>query len=121
MCDWSPTGEWIAFASDRDENYEIWLVRPDGSDLRKLIGGGGRNNHPIFSPDGQWIVFTSQRAGFSAETVSMPNQPQPYGDLFIVRLDGDGLTRLTHNAFEEGTPAWGAERGHAPAETSATN
>jgi hypothetical protein len=27
--------------------------------------------------------------------------------LFAVRLDGTGLLRLTHNGFEEGTPAWG--------------
>ena len=106
MCDWSPDGHWITFSSDRGDNFEVWLVRPDGTDLRKLIGGGGRNNHPHFSPDGQWIVFTSQRAGYSAEPVSIPRQPQPYGDLFVVRVDGSGLIRLTHNGFEEGTPAW---------------
>jgi len=107
MCDWSPTGDWIAFASDRDGPFEIWLIRPDGSGLRKLVSGGGRNNHPHFSPDGTWIVFTSMRAGYSAEEVSLPSQPQPYGDLFAIGLDGAGLVRLTHNGFEEGTPAWG--------------
>jgi Tol biopolymer transport system component len=106
MCDWSPAGEWIAFASDRGGDFEVWLVRPDGTGLRKLVGGS-RNNHPHFSPDGRWVVFTSKRAGFSAEEVSLPNQPQPYGELFAVRLDGTGLIRLTHNGFEEGTPAWG--------------
>jgi Tol biopolymer transport system component len=109
MADWSPSGEWIAFASDRDKNFEIWLIKPDGSGLKKLIGGGGvRHNHPHFSPDSQWIVFTSQRAGLSAEEISLPHQPQPYGDLFAIRLDGSGLMRLTHNGFEEGTPAWSA-------------
>ena len=29
------------------------------------------------------------------------------GDLFAVRLDGTNLIRLTHNGFEDGTPAWG--------------
>src|SRR5262249_33097765 len=111
MCDWSPDGEWITFASDRDGNFAVWLVRPDGSGLRKLVGGGGRNNHPHFSPDGRWVVFTSQRAGYSAEEASLPRQPQPYGDLFVVRLDGTGLLRLTHNGFEEGTPAWGPATG----------
>lgn len=114
MADWSPTGEWIAFASDRGKDFEVWLIKPDGSGLKKLIGGGGRHNHPHFSPDGQWIVFTSQRAGISAEEISLPRQPQPYGDLFAIRLDGAGLVRLTHNGFEEGTPAWGALTGVRP-------
>lgn len=114
MCDWSPGGDWIAFASDRGDDFEIWLIRPDGSGLRKLIGGGGRHNHPHFSPDARWIVFTSQRAGYSAEEVSLPFQPQPYGDLFVVRTDGTGLVRLTHNGFEEGTPAWGSPEKVSP-------
>ncbi len=106
MCDWSPTGEWIAFASDRDGDFEVWLTHPDGTGLRKLVAGS-RNNHPHFSPDRRWVVFTSKRAGYSAEEISLPHQPQPYGDLFAVRMDGTGLLRLTHNGFEEGTPAWG--------------
>jgi Tol biopolymer transport system component len=120
MADWSPTGDWIAFASDRGGDFEIWLIKPDGTGLRKLIGDGGRNNHPHFSPDGSWVVFTSKRAGYSAEEISLPHQPQPYGDLFAVRLDGTGLTRLTHNGFEEGTPAWGPMHGIKPSATGRT-
>jgi Tol biopolymer transport system component len=109
MSDWSRsgTGEWIVFASDRDGQFEIWRIKPDGTGLQKIVSGGGRNNHPHFSPDGRRIVFTSRRAGHSAEEISLPEQPQPYGELFVVRLDGTGLLRLTHNGFEEGTPAWG--------------
>jgi Tol biopolymer transport system component len=120
MAEWSPRGEWISFSGDRDDDFEIWLIRPDGTGLRKLIGGGGRNTHPHFSPDGNWIVFASQRAGYSAEEVSMPRQPQPYGELFIVRVDGTGLIRLTHNGTEEGTPAWGAVTNIEPSEEAST-
>jgi Tol biopolymer transport system component len=116
MCDWSPTGQWITFASNRDGNFEVFLIRPDGSGLRKLVAGGGRNNHPHFAPDGQWVVFTSQRAGYSAEEISLPRQPQPYGDLFVIRIDGTGLRRVTHNGFEEGTPAWGPPVEFRPSE-----
>jgi tricorn protease-like protein len=91
MCDWSRKGDWIVFASDRDGDFDIWLIRPDGSGLHKLIGGGGLNNHPHFSPDAQWVVFTSRPAGYSAEKVSLPFQFQPYGDLFAIRIDGTDL------------------------------
>jgi len=112
MCSWSPDGEWIAFASDRHNpgsgSFEIYLIHPNGTGLRKLIqsGSGGRTNHPYFSPDGKSMVFTSDYAGISAEPISNPHHYQPYGEIFTVRLDGSGLTRLTHNSYEDGTPAW---------------
>lgn len=55
---WSPDGERIAFASDRDhdtETYEVYVVRPDGTDLRRLTSDGGRS--PAWSPDGSRIAF----------------------------------------------------------------
>ncbi|KAG2303511.1 hypothetical protein Bca52824_032162 [Brassica carinata] len=112
MCSWSPDGEWIAFASDRESpgsgSYEMFLIHPNGTGLRKLIqsGTGGRTNHPIFSPDSKSIVFTSDYAGISAEPISNPHHYQPYGDIFTVKLDGSNLRRLTHNSYEDGTPAW---------------
>ncbi|KFK44274.1 hypothetical protein AALP_AA1G237000 [Arabis alpina] len=112
MCTWSPDGEWIAFASDRENpgsgSFELFLIHPNGTGLRKLIqsGSGGRTNHPIFSPDSKTIVFTSDYAGISAEPISNPHHYQPYGDIFTVKLDGSNLRRLTHNSYEDGTPAW---------------
>ena len=46
---------------------------------------------------------------FSAEEISLPHQPQPYGDLFAVRLDGTGLIRLTGGpqyAYSCRAPNW---------------
>ncbi|ESQ34630.1 hypothetical protein EUTSA_v10009943mg [Eutrema salsugineum] len=112
MCSWSPDGEWIAFASDRESpgsgSFELFLIHPNGTGLRKLIqsGSGGRTNHPIFSPDSKSIVFTSDYAGISAEPISNPHHYQPYGDIFTVKLDGSNLRRLTHNSYEDGTPVW---------------
>ena len=33
---WSPTGDRIAFTSDRDGDYEIYSIRSDGADLKRL-------------------------------------------------------------------------------------
>jgi Tol biopolymer transport system component len=113
MCNWSPNGDWIAFASDRENpgsgSFELFLIHSNGTGLKKLVqsGSGGRTNHPWFSPDGEKIVFTSDYAAVSAEPISNPHHYQPYGNIFTIRLDGSGMTRLTHNSFEDGTPTWG--------------
>jgi len=65
---WSPTGEWIVFASDRHGlvdrsgtqlyDFDIYVVRPDGSDLTRVTHGGGAPesySRPSFSPDGTKI------------------------------------------------------------------
>ncbi|KAG9457087.1 hypothetical protein H6P81_001595 [Aristolochia fimbriata] len=115
MCNWSPDGKWIAFASDRERagsgDFAIYFVRPDGSGLRKAFesgpGGVGRANHPWFSPDAKRFVFTSDHAAVSAEPVANPHHYQPYGDIFVADVDGSHATRLTHNSYEDGTPSWG--------------
>ncbi|XP_020213794.1 uncharacterized protein LOC109798018 [Cajanus cajan] len=112
MCNWSPDGEWIVFASNRHApgtaSYELFLIHPNGSGLRKLMksGSGGRVNHPHFSPDGKSVVFASDYAGISAEPISNPDTALPYGEVFSIRLDGSDFKRLTHSSFEDGTPAW---------------
>ncbi|XP_075509415.1 uncharacterized protein LOC142545881 [Primulina tabacum] len=113
MCNWSPDGDWIAFASDREDagsgSFELFKIHPNGTGLQKLIqsGSGGRTNHPWFSPDGKYIAFTSDYAGVSAEPISNPHHFQPYGDIFVIKSDGSGIRRLTHNSYEDGTPTWG--------------
>ena len=47
----SPAGEWIAFFSDRSGPLELWMVRPDGSELTQLTDASGIGV-PVWSPDG---------------------------------------------------------------------
>jgi dipeptidyl aminopeptidase/acylaminoacyl peptidase len=51
-----------------------------------------REDSPQFSPDGQWIAFSSERAGST--------------DIWIGRSDGSGLRRLTFLEGFAGTPRW---------------
>ena len=120
MPNWSPRGDLIVFSSNmhnpkNTEAFSIYVIRPDGSGLRRVYVAGPegssevdreRINHVCFSRDGNWLLFTANLSGVTAEPVSLPNQFQPYGDLFVVRLDGTGLRRLTCNAYENGTPTW---------------
>jgi TolB protein len=103
---WSPKGDRIAFTSDRDGDYEIYSIRPDGTDLRRLTHSPGNDAHSAWSPDGEWIVFTSVRGGFKDEMALTPFNPQPNGDLWVMRPDGSDVRMLTDDQFEDGTPSW---------------
>ena len=83
---WSPKGDWIAFSSNRheaqnNEVFGIYLVRPDGSGLRRVEGKRERLNHVCFSDDGEWLLFTANLGGVTTEPIGLSNQFQPYGDL----------------------------------------
>lgn len=78
----SPDGEWITFDSDRSGNGDIYVMRPDGSGVRRLT------DHPAMEMGGNWweggktIVFTRYEGG-----------PQP--TWYRVSLDGSGIAPLS--------------------------
>jgi len=64
---WSPDGRRprIAFTSNRDGNYEIYLMNSDGTGLRNLTNHPAQDNSAAWTPDGKNIAFVSNRAGGS--------------------------------------------------------
>ncbi len=61
---WSPSGEWLSFslAPGGGMNQQIYIVRPDGSDLRLLTDGGNETNRlGNWTPDGTKIMMSSNR------------------------------------------------------------
>jgi TolB protein len=89
---WSPDGKWVAFSSTRDGNQELYLARPDGSELRRLTSDGAIDSHPAWSPDGKSIAFATGR----------------YGDMELALLDVAELKvqRLTASQGLDDYPAW---------------
>jgi Tol biopolymer transport system component len=64
--DWSPDGKWFVAVSDRHpphgRGYQLYVMRPDGTEQRRLTKGGGLNVYPRFSPDSRRLVYLRQTA-----------------------------------------------------------
>ncbi len=84
--------ERIAFASDRDGDYEIFTMNADGSDRVKLTRNSANDNDPAWSPDGKKIAFASDRDG-------------DY-EIFAMNADGSSPVKLTRNTKDDRHPAW---------------
>lgn len=87
-------GDQLVFASRRDEKTpQVYLRSADGS-VRRLTSGLDAA-HPRLTPDGRAVVFDSPQPGGSGGTQR---------DLWRVRTDGTGLTRLTDTPANEEHP-----------------
>jgi TolB protein len=89
----SPDGEWIVFDSDRGGPLSVYLMRSDGSDVRRLTTppSGSYDSEPRFSPDGRQIVFDRYQDGQMTPHGRLVGDPSA---LFVVNVDGTGLQRI---------------------------
>jgi serine/threonine protein kinase/Tol biopolymer transport system component len=82
---WSPDGKLIGFYSDRSGSYEIWTIRPDGSDLEQVTRDGpGALIYSVWSPDGRrfatsavpggWMMFERTATGWAKGEAMPPPQ-----------------------------------------------
>ena len=59
----SPDGKRIAFTSNTDGNFEIYVMNSDGSGLLRITRNPGDDSGPSWSPDGKKLVFSGNRSG----------------------------------------------------------
>jgi Tol biopolymer transport system component len=102
---WSPRGDLIMFVRRHEGSFVIFTITPDGKRLKRLTDPGSDDAHGTWSPDGEWIAFSSARMGFKDEALNT-DSPQPYGEIFVMRYDGTRVQQLTDNQWEDGAPAW---------------
>jgi hypothetical protein len=75
-----------------DATWDIWTMRGDGSDPRRLTDNPADDMFPTWSADGRYIAFVSDRDG---------NR-----EIYVMKVDGSEQINLTHDPAEDSTPAW---------------
>ena len=99
-----PPDELIAFSSNRGGDFDIYVMRPNGSGVRLLTRDRPRGRveaddyDPAWSRDGRHITFTSTR--------DHPGDGMTSNEIYVVDADGGGLRRLTSNELSEFSPTW---------------
>lgn len=58
-----PGSDRLVFTAARDGRWDLWTVALDGTDLRQLTDDPCLDRDPVASPDGRWIVFSSDADG----------------------------------------------------------
>lgn len=96
-------GEIVFQRSEGAGNLEIFAVRTDGSSPRRLTASPGYDAEPRWSPDGQRIVFTSDR---DATADQRARRDAGAFELYVMNADGSGVRRLTTNDYFDASPAW---------------
>ncbi|MDI6870784.1 MAG: hypothetical protein QME79_05350 [Bacillota bacterium] len=96
--DWSHDGTRLAFGASQDNGttWHIWVVSANGAgaSLRQLTSGSAKNACPVWSPDGQKMLFMSNADGGD-------------WDIFVMNADGSSPVNLTsgYNGYD-GFPDW---------------
>ena len=90
---WSPDGTRIAFASDRDGDFDVYLMNADGSGVRQVTTEPRDDRYPAWSPDGTRIAYR----GYSG--------PKGGSEIFVMGSDGSGARPL-HDTYGGDQPTW---------------
>ena len=83
----------IVFSSDVNGDREIFTMRADGGDAKKLTENAAADDAPAWSPDGTRIAFTTNRDG--------------QDEIYVMNADGSNQVNVSRNAAKDQAPTWG--------------
>ena len=103
------SGKERRYAWDYDPEMDIWAYSEKSGALKRLTEARGYDAEASYSPDGQWIAFSSMRDAYGrtlsdAERKQMEVDPAYFAEIYIMRADGSQQRRLTTVAGYDGGP-----------------
>jgi Tol biopolymer transport system component len=110
----SPDGSHIVFAGHAGGDYEIYVAEVATGEANQLTDSPGADGWPVWSPDGEWIAFTTERD----DCVHAPadqdcwrsGKPGEHHDVWLMRPDGSDQHRVTPEAGQ--FLAWSPDSSH---------
>ena len=110
------TGELIAFSSDQDGDWDVFVLDPATSIARKVTNNGADDWSPSFSPnDGRIVYATNYADGEIMDTEIMDSEGNPVWitgevtgvwDLYAMATNGDDIVQLTDTVASDDQPVW---------------
>jgi len=94
---WSPDDTTLAVVLQETHWDKIWTIAASGGKPREVTFGPGEDEEPVYSPDGKWIAFESNRG--------LPEERH----IWVVKAAGGEAHRITSLAGIESFPSWSAD------------
>jgi len=104
----SPDGRRIAITIQDGSSQDIWVYEPERDSMSRLTPGGGIFSHPVWTRDGQYVVYGSVGSGLHWSRADGAGQPQllQAGQIQLpTAISRDG-TRLVYLQPEGNTQIW---------------
>ena len=103
------SGKERRYSWDYDPEMDIWAYSEKTGALKRLTDARGYDAEASYSPDGQWIAFSSMRDVYGrtptdAERKQLETDPSYFAEIYIMRADGSGQRRLTNVPGYDGGP-----------------
>jgi Tol biopolymer transport system component len=103
------SGKTRRYSWDYDPEMDIFVLNEKTGALKRLTTAKGYDAESAYSPDGQWIVFTSMRDAYNrplnpTEKAALEKDPSLFADIYIMKADGTGQRRLTSEFGYDGGP-----------------
>jgi Tol biopolymer transport system component len=103
------SGKSRRYSWDYDPEMDIYAYSEKSGALKRLTDARGYDAEGSYSPDGQWIVFSSMRDAYNrplsdSEKKTLADNPSNFAEIYIMRADGSGQKRLTNVLGYDGGP-----------------